>query len=566
MKSARIGWTKILGHVMGYHIHQDSCSLLMVQPTIEDAEGYSKEEIQPMVDETEVLRSRVGDSKSRSSDNTIMKKRYPGGFLHIIGANSPRGFRRITVRGVLFDECDGYPPSAGQEGDQIKLGIKRSDTFWNRFIGIGSTPTIDGISRIQDVCAKSSMGYYMLHCPHCAGEHIRKFRVDGYGQKPIELRGEHVAQSFLQWEDGRPETAAWVCPHCGGLIGHDHHHSMVGAGYWLGEHWEYRNGRFTFLDGFDGRIGFHIWGGYVFSPNLSPAKIAREFLDSKDDPEQLKTFVNTVLGETWTEKGETVNEQLLMSRREEYKAEVPRRALVITVGVDIQADRIEFEAVGWGKKEESWSIDYQILIGDTAQEEVWVDLTESLQQTYLHESGRKLPITGVCIDSGYLTKKVYDYIRGLGKAWVWPVKGTEGQGRPVVETRSTRANRLRKRRSGGVKPELIGVDEAKSILYRRLNLVTAPGPGYCHFPMDRDEEYFAQLTGEKLITRYRKGRPIREWMKIRPRNESLDCRVYAYAALKLINPRWEEMAAIEGPEKVPRKSIYRPCRSGRGNL
>lgn len=530
MKSKRIGWTKILGNVLGYHIHQDPASVLIVQPTIADAEGYSKEEIQPTIDETPVLRERVGDSKSRSSSNTITKKKYPGGMLHLVGANSPTGFRRITVRVVLFDEVDGYPATAGVEGDQIKLGMGRAETFWNRKFGIGSTPTEKGLSRVERHFEGSSKGYPLLTCPHCGGEHIRKFREP---KRPIVIRGRELPVSVIQWADDDPSTAAWVCPACGGLIDHSHHRAMLEGLRWFGEHWEWsREAGFNFLPGFAGRIGFHIWAGYSMSPNSTPAHLAREFLEAKQSRELLTVFVNTVLGETWEDEGEQISEHTLMARREQFPDAVPAGAEGLTLGVDVQADRIECELVGWNRDRESWSIDYMVLPGDPVQDDVWADLSDVIRDRYTHESGAALSVLAVCIDAGYLTKRVHAFCAKAG-AHVVPVIGRAGAGRPVVESDRRRLQRLRATRNKGkVKSEIVGTDEAKATLYRFLS-VKQPGPGFCHFPDDRDEEYFAQLTAEKLVTRYQKGRATREWIKTRERNEATDCRNYAYAAMLL---------------------------------
>lgn len=538
MKSARVGYTKIIGHVVGYYIHQDPCSILIVQPTIGDAEDYSKEEIQPMINETDVLLDRVGDPKSRTSGNTISKKAYPGGRLHIVGANAPRGFRRITVRIVLFDETDGYPPSAGQEGDQIELGTTRTETFWNRKIGLGSTPTTLGASRITDNWERSDQGYFMLACPHCAGEHIRLFREP---ENPVMLRGEKIPISVMTWVNDDPKTAAWVCPDCSGLIDYSYHRRMCDAGRWFGETWEWtRADGFTFESGFTGHIGFRIWAGYSYSPNSTPPKIVKKFLKAKGDDELLKTFVNTVLGEAWEEKGEAANEYSLMDRREVFAAEVPAGALVLSVGADIQLDRIELEVVGWSENQESWSVDYIVLPGAPTQPEVWEDLAEALRTSYLHESGARLKISAVCIDSGYMAKAVYDFVLKFRAQYVFATKGMAGAGKPIVESMTERARRIAKRKSKKARPEIIGTDEAKTVLMRRLKLAI-PGAGYCHFPVGRDEEYFKQLTAEQLITRYKKGRPVNEWRQIRPRNEAIDCRVGAHAALLMIDPNWTKL-------------------------
>lgn len=540
LKSARIGYTKIIGHVTSYYIHQDPCSVLIVQPTIGDAEDYSKDEIQPTLQETPVLREIFGDSKSRNSGSTITRKKYPGGTLRMVGANAPGGFRRITVRVVLFDEVDGYPPTAGQEGDQIKLGKMRAETMWNRKYGLGSTPVDLDTSRITASFNQSDRGYFFLTCPHCGGEHIRLFRQP---DEAIVLRGEKVKVSHITWVDDNPNTAAWMCPDCSTLIDYDHHRDMCDAGRWIGETWEWtHDGGFSFMPEFSRHIGFRIWAGYSYSPNSTPKHLVKEFLESKGDRDLLKTFVNTILGEAWKDAGEQANESVLLDRREKYPAEVPAGACVLSLGADVQKDRIEFEVVGWSEEQESWSVDYQILPGDPTQPYVWEDFKECLQQKYKHESGAMLPISAICVDEGYLTQIVRAFVMSLKRSYAFATKGEDGPKRGIVENDEQRRRRLRKRKTGKYRPEIIGTHQAKSLLMHRLQL-PSPGPGYCHFPMERDEEYFAQLTAERRVTRYRKGYAYHEWEKVRDRNEALDCRILAHAGLLLVMPEGEKERA-----------------------
>lgn len=558
IKSARLGWTEIVKHVIGFYIDQDPCSILAVQPAIEDAEGWSKESIAPFFDACEPLSLKVSPAKAKDSKSTITKKHYPGGILHIIGANSPRGFRRISTRVVLFDEIDGYPVTAGAEGDQLKLGRMRSETFWNRKVAYGSTPTDEGFSRIEEQAQKSSLGYCLLTCPHCGGEHIRRFREP---EKPIKVAGDVLPVSIIQWDDDY-KRAAWICPD-GCLIENKWNRQMINACRWVAPDWEWDQERgFTFFDSFDGHIGFSLWAGYSVSPNSTPVKLVKEFLDVKDHPEKLKTFVNTVLGETWKEPGETVDPESIEARAVEYPADVPEGALVLTAGIDVQADRLEFEVVGWDEGEQSWNVDYQILFGDPTQLEVWNDLADALKVTYRHECGADMSIAGMCIDTGFLPSNVYAFVERFGYRHLYPVKGMDGPTRPIIEDRMKRAMRLRKRSKRGHNPEIVGVDEAKTLLYTRLK-IQKPGPGYCHFPKSRDTEFFEQLTGEKQRTRYVKGRPVREWVKTRPRNEAMDNRNYALAAVRLIDPDWDKWREYVKAPPVENKPKATPSRGRR---
>ena len=532
-KSARLGWTEILKHVIGFHVEQEPCSILAVQPTLDDAEAWSKEQIAPFFDECEPLRGLVADSKTRDSDNTIRQKKYPFGTLFIVGANSARGFRRISARIVLFDETDGYPvQGAGQEGDQLKLGAKRADTYWNKKIAYGSTPTDKGISRIEAKAEQSSLGYCFLRCPHCEDQHIRKFREP---EEPISIQGEDAKISVIQWMEDDYREAIWVCPSCGSTIEHKHTRKMIDECEWWSDDWHWtKDGGFDFYDTFEGHIGFSIWAGYSLSPNATPQQIVKEFLESKEDPQMLKTFVNTVLGETWQDSESTANPSALEKKAFDYAEWCPQGVLVLTAGVDIQQDRIECSIYGWGIGEECWNIDHLVLFGDTTQHEVWIELAEALAINYGCEDGTELPISSVAVDSGYRATNTYWFCSQVGSNRVFPVKGMAGPGRPVIEDRKKRALRLRKRQKKEFIPEILGTDEIKSALYRRFRVPS--GPKSFHFPIERDEEFYKQLVAEVLEVKYVRGVAKRTWVQTRPRNEALDCLVYAFAAMKLLNP------------------------------
>ncbi|MGA1718783.1 MAG: terminase gpA endonuclease subunit, partial [Aquiluna sp.] len=272
MKSARVGYSKILNHTIAFHIHQDPCPIMLVQPTIEDAQGYSKEEIAPMLRDTPCLRGLVSESKAKDGANTILQKQFPGGTLSMVGANSPRGFRRVSRRVVLFDEVDGYPLSAGAEGDQIKLGIRRTEYYWNRTIVAGSTPTVKDFSRVERMFLQTDQRRYFVPCPDCG--HM-----------------QYLKWPNIKWRDGDPETASYCCEKCGVWIPHSKKRWMVERGEWRPT--APGNGR---------HVGFHIWAAYSYSPNATWPNLVEEFLDAKNDAEQLKTFVNTVLGETWEDE------------------------------------------------------------------------------------------------------------------------------------------------------------------------------------------------------------------------------------------------------------------------
>lgn len=505
MKSARVGYTKILDHVAGFFIHQDPSPLLIVQPRVEDAEDYSTSEIAPMLRDTPVLAEIAGDLKAKDSNQRILKRVFKNGAsITFVGANSPGGFRRITARVVAFDEVDGYPPAgAGDEGDQIKLGKKRTESFWNRKIILGSTPAVKVTSRIYRSWETSDQRRYYVPCPHCQHKQTLKW-------------------SGIRWEGGDPKTAHYVCEN--GCIIEEHDKAwMVDQGEWIAE------------KPFNGHAGFHIWAGYSLFANAAWPKLVEEFLSVKGNPLELKTFVNLVLGEPWEERGEEIDMHGLQERatREGWMGACSASVLLITCGVDVQGDRLEIERVGWGVNDESWSIEHVVIYGDPSSPEIWEDLDEYLLTPTDTEDGRRLQVAATAIDSGgHSTDAVYNFVRDKTRRRVWAIKGQAGEGKPVWPKLASKNNK------GRIALFNIGVDSAKDSVYGRLR-IAEPGPGYCHFPADRDGAYFEQLTSETVVTKYVKGFPVRSWVpKPNTRQEALDCRVYAFAALRSMSISW----------------------------
>lgn len=522
MSSAQVGKTEWLLNIIGYYMDYDPSPMLLLQPTLSMAEAFSKDRLAPMLRDTPALEGCVKSARARDSGNTLLHKTFPGGHITMAGANSPASLASRPVRVFLADEVDRYPVSAGTEGDPLLLGGKRTTTFFNRKKIYTSTPTIKDASRIEDAYEKSDMRRYYVPCNHCGEKDIFKWANVKWDK---DENGEHL-----------PETAFMVCESCGGI--HQDHEKikrMLAGGEWIAEK-ETNN-----------TAGFHL--NELYSPWKKWSEVVQDFIDAKGDTEQMKTWTNTSLGETFEEAGDQVDDNYLYARREQYEHEVPASAVVLTMGVDVQADRLEAEIIGWGEGEESWNVAYKIFNGDPNEPEVWNELTDMFDYDFEHESGNILHIASTCIDSGYLTQMVYDYAKKHKDRRVFAVKGVEGGGRAIVSQSPNKKNKNSKRK---VDLYIVGVDDAKVLLAGRLKLAK-PGAGYCHFPMDRDEEYFAQLTAEKMVTKFRRGFPYREWVKTRTRNEATDCRIYGHAALKLLNPNWQALSARLEPEEEPEK-------------
>ena len=547
MKSARVGYTKCLNNLIGYHIHQDPCPIMLVQPTESDAEGYSKEEIAPMLRDTPVLANLVADAKSRDSGNTVLDKRFAGGGLSLVGANSPRGFRRVSRRVVLFDEVDGYPLSAGAEGDPIKLGIKRSEYYWNRKIVAGSTPTIKDVSRIEALFLESDQRRYFVPCPHC-------------DELQYLVWGTNLPHG-IKWPSGRPREAVYICEHCGAAIQHSQKYDMIEVGQWQPTAEAKR----------PGLAGFHLWAAYSYSPNATWGQLADEWVSAQGNPDLLKTFVNTALGETWEEDYTAkLDATGLGKRAEPYEIlTAPEGVLVVTAGVDVQDNRIEVQVVGWGHGEEAWVLNYAVVYGDPDRFEVWQQVLDVINTPVRHKCGADLTVYAALVDSGdgNKTNEVYAFARQHRARHILAGKGMSGSrppiGAPTKQDINIRGQKIK--RGASLYP--VGVDAVKSTIYGRLKRSETTGAGVIHFPLALPADYYAQLTAEKQAVKMVNGHPRRYWVKKNgDRNEALDTMVYAYAALHYVYSRhnrasfWEQMAArlAKIPEKLENPGIDTP--------
>lgn len=505
MSGAQIGKTECGNNWIGYVIHHSPGPMLMVQPTVEVAKRVSKQRIAPMIEATPALRGRVAESRARDSGNTVQVKEFEGGLLIITGANSGAGLRSMPIRFLFMDEVDEYPGDVDGQGDPVALAEKRTATFARRKVLLTSTPTLKGLSRIEREYLESDQRRFFVRCPLC-----------GYAE---HLTWRDPAHHHIEWEEGHPETAHMVCAGCGERVEERFKTEMLERGEW----------RAT-AEAVNRTVGFHLPALYSPLGWKSWAKCAAEFLSAKEDPFRLKTWVNTVLGETWEERGDSVNAGDLSSRRERFKAEVPTGVGVLVAAVDVQGDRLEAVVKGYGAGEESWLIAFTQLHGDPARADVWQELDQFLSQEFEHESGQKLRVETTVVDSGGAhTEHVYRYTRARFSRRVFPVKGGSIAGRPLVERPSVH-NQYR------VPLFVLCVDTGKDVVLSRLR-IGSPGPGYVHLPEWTDEEYLAQLTAEKAIRKYVKGRgAVREWVKLRERNEALDLEVYALAALYIGGP------------------------------
>jgi len=549
MAGIQVGKSEAMLNVLGYVVDHAPGPAMFVQPTVEVAKRFSRQRIGPLFDSTPRLAGKVADVRTRDSKNSMLSKEFMGGVLVITGANSAVGLRSMPVRWLLLDEIDGYPVDVDNEGDPISLAEGRQRTFARRKTFKASSPTVTGVSAIERAFETTDRRRYFVPCPHC-----REMQTLEFPQ--------------LQWTKHGlvPDDAVFVCVGCAKPIEERHKTEMLARGEW----------RAT-AEGADPKIrGYHLSAFY--SPvglGLSWGQIASQFVKVRKDSEKFRVWTNTVLAESWKEKGEAPEWERLSVRRETYEScVVPHGGLFLTAGVDVQKDRLIFEIVAWGRGKESWSIDCGIFPGDTADLAAtgpWPQLDALLARAFPHEAGTELRVDMLAVDSGYNTSAVYSWARGHPMSRVIAVKGVPSG--PLIGAPSKVEINLRGKRpihGYQVWPVCGGV--AKSELYGFLRLEMPKDdepfpPGWCHFAEFNDEDYFRQLTAEQLVSRKnRHGFITQAWELIAGReNHILDARAYARAAAALLGlDRFQEQdwaareAAVSGavppPKRTPRES------------
>lgn len=508
MWAAQTSKTTVGLNWMGYAMDYSPGPMMAVQPTVDMAKRFSRQRVAPMIAETPRLKSKIADSRSRDSGNTILSKEFPGGLLLMTGSNSAAGLRSMPVRYLNLDEIDGYPDDVEGEGDPIELSIARTRTFSRKKILKTSTPTIHGSSKIEKAFEESNQCYYYVPCPHC-----------GHYQ--------HLVWGNLKWKKNKPATVYYQCAECKEKI-HEHHKTKM----LLEGEWRASNPSAT-----SKITGYHLNGLYSPVGWFSWQEAVEQFLKAKADPEKMRTFVNTVLAETWKEKTMQPDWEKLWLRAQASNLQVGELepwVLFLTFGADVQKDRIELEVFGWGRGKRNQSIGYYVFQGDTDdgdEESTWGKVKEVIEKNWRHPCGIDLKVYQGAIDAGYNAQVVYDFCRGYSN--VVPVRGSDTLKMVVGAPKAVDVNyggRLIKR---GAKYWPVGDGHIKDEMFGWLNQSKKPDgrlpEGWCEFP-PYDEEYFKQLTAEAKILKVVKGYRRYVWEKTRERNEAIDTRKYARAA------------------------------------
>lgn len=534
-------------NIIGYIIDQDPGSILFIQPTLDDAKKFSRLRVAPMIRDCKRLKEKVADVKSKDSGNTILQKSFPGGMLTITGSNSASALASTPVRYVLGDERDRWAVSAGTEGDPWGLAMARQATFYNAKAVEVSTPTIKDASNIEYSFNQGTQERWCHQCPECGEWAEITFDRIKFEHVTTRARGKKINKIT--------SGIRWVCPHCACLIAEDVMRRQPAR--WIAEN----------PDAYSAGVR-SFWLNAFASPWTPWTKICQEFLDAQGNIERLKTVYNTLLGQLWEYRGDLPDENEFLQRREDYgtnadgsPVEVPDGVVMLTCGVDVQDNRLEYEVLGHGHYEETWGIKKGYIMHRPDTPEAWQQLTDVIDHLYrFKDSDRGLRISITCIDSGgHFTQEVYTACRALKHKRVFPIKGKGGQDVPYVRPPSKVAIRDNKKITCWL--YTIGVDAGKASIMGSLR-VQEPGPRFCHFPRGEyygyDSQYFNGLLSETLETVTTKRGTSLAWVVIpgHERNEALDCRNYALAGLRIINP---DTLALEQRLKEMQKASRKPA-------
>jgi phage terminase large subunit GpA-like protein len=512
LKPSRVGFTALVVSGIGAFIVNEPSAILVLLPTESDTRDFIVSDVEPTFDASPALRQALSPDREGGERDTLTSRKFVGGSLKIVASKAPRNLRRHAARILIVDEADAC--EVGAEGDPIRLAEQRTLTYSNRKIIIGSTPIFAETSAVLRSYDVSDRRIFECPCPRCGAY--------------TEIQWSHII-----WPEGKPEDAAFQCPHCKEMIVERFKPQMVGAGQWRATRPEVQ-----------GHAGFRLNSLISLLANATWGKLAQEFLTAKDDPSLLQVFSNVVLAQGWSVPS-MVDENALAARAEDFGLNnIPREVLVVTCGADVQDDRVEISICGWSRDSTCWILGHIVIWGSFQDVSTWDEVDEVLRTKWRHPLGGRIGVDAAIVDmsDGDHTDVVINFCLRRRSKRVFAGKGLYGA-RPGFAMAKNKASKD--------KFALVGVDGLKNVLFDRLQR----GQGI-RFSKSLEPIFYEQLASERRVIRYVRGQPTRRFERIgKVRNEALDCMVYAFAARQSVSIIYDRREAELRNAEPPKMSF-----------
>lgn len=521
IKPTQVGGTECLQNMAGYIIQQDPASTMIVYPTDKLAESISENRLQPMIKAAPTLKKRFLENESSK-----LELQFDGMYLTLAGSNSPSSLASKAIRFLFLDEVDKYPGASKKEADPISLARERTKTFHNRKIFITSTPTLK-TGHIWKAKEDADIEkHFFVPCPHC-GEYIE-----------FKWKQVHFPKEEGMSLADRAEFASYVCQECGCVITDQDKPDMLRLGEWRTVK---QNTKFV------RKVAF--WMNTLYSPFVRFSEVVKEFLKSKDDPEQLQNFVNSWLAEPWEDTKLKTNADLVLERQTEYEElVVPDWAKMLTGGVDVQENCLYWTIRAWGSYLTSQNIAH-------GQAFSFQEVERVMNLEYQMPDGTPMVVALALIDSGYNADLVYDFCVS-NSDWALPSKGSSN---PMLSHYKMSTVNKTDSRAFGMNLVLVDTGKYKDMIAGRMKKKNGSGSWMVYAGCDR--EYAEQVTAEhKVNVKMGNGKVKQEWQlkTSHADNHYLDCEVYALAAADALGVRSLYLNDVKEEPQVKQEKQYAP--------
>ncbi len=522
-KASQLGGTEAAFNMIGWVIQQDPSPTMLVYPTENLGESISLNRIQPMLRLSPTLSSHW-----RETASSKLELQFDGMYLTISGSNSPASLASRPIRFLFLDEVDKYPGASKKEADPIKLARERTKTFHNKKIFITSTPTLKSGHIWRALEEADVLKHFFVPCPHC-GEYI-------------ELKW---AQIKFPNEEGmsnadRAELAVYICQECGCIITDHDKPKMLRHGEWRTVKTNTNVAR---------KVAF--WINTIYSPFIRFSDVAREFLNSKDNPDTLQNFTNSWLAEPWEDTRLKTNADTVLDRQTDLtEFIVPEWAKLLTAGIDVQENCLYWTIRAWGNFLTSQNIAH----GQAAS---FAEVEKTMNLSFKREDGSDMVVQLALIDSGDQTDIVYDFCAS-NSDWALPSKGASNN--MTSHFKLSKVNKTDSR-AYGMNLVLVDTNKYKDMIAGRMKKENGTGSWMVYKGCDID--YAEQVTSEHKVN-VRSGKRTTQAWELKTShadNHYLDCEVYAMCAADILGVR---SLHLQETEIVPRTEIKSPKPTAQG--